>query len=72
VRYTVDEALCAGHGLCFVTAPRVFEPDEDGLNRDAGRTVEVGDEHLAVVESAARVCPEQAIHVLAAEGAHAG
>lgn len=66
MRYTVDEALCAGHGQCFLTAPGVFEPDDDGLNRDAGRIVETDDAHLDQVEAASRTCPEQAIRVLSA------
>lgn len=69
MRYTVDEALCAGHGQCFLTAPEVFTPDTDGLNSDAGRTVEVEDAYRARVEAAAGTCPEQAIRVLSA--AHA-
>jgi ferredoxin len=64
VRYTVDTALCAGHGLCFRSAPGVFTPDDDGFNSDVGRTVEVGDTHLSDVQNAARTCPEQAIRVL--------
>ena len=64
MRYTVDEALCAGHGQCFLTAPDVFAPDEDGLNRDAGKVVEADDAQLSRVEAAARTCPEQAIRVL--------
>jgi ferredoxin len=64
VRYTVDQALCAGHGQCFVLAPEVFEPDDEGLNRDVGRTVEADDRHRRQVDWAARGCPEQAIRVL--------
>lgn len=64
MRYTVDQALCAGHGQCFLIAPDVFEPDDEGLNRDAGRTVDVDDGHLALLRRAARSCPEQAIRVL--------
>ena len=64
MRYTVDAALCAGHGMCFSTAPGVFVADDDGFNRDVGRTVEVDDAQAAVVGLAARTCPEQAIRVL--------
>lgn len=64
MRYTVDEALCAGHGSCFLTAPAVMAPDEEGFNRASGQVLEVGDEHLAAVEAASRSCPEQAIRVL--------
>lgn len=64
MRYTVDEALCAGHGQCFLIAPGIMEPDDDGLNRAAGQVVEFDAARLADVESASRRCPEQAIHVL--------
>lgn len=66
MRYTVDIALCAGHGLCFRTAPDVFVPDDDGFNRDVGRTVEIDDAQLSAVQAASRSCPEQAIRVLTA------
>lgn len=65
MRYTVDQALCAGHGQCFAIAPDVFGPDDEGLNRDVGRTVEADDRYRRQVDSAARGCPEQAIRVLA-------
>lgn len=64
MRYTVDEALCAGHGSCFLTAPEVFGPDGEGFNRDSGKVVSTDDAHLASVEAASRSCPEQAIRVL--------
>lgn len=65
MRYTVDEALCAGHGQCFLTAPAVMHPDTDGFNRDTGRVIEVDEEWRSQLAAAARSCPEQAIHVVA-------
>ena len=64
MRYTVDAALCSGHGQCFVTAPDVFGPDDEGLNRDIGKTVEADDRHLPAAQAAARNCPDQAIRVM--------
>ena len=72
MRYTVDEALCAGHGQCFLLAPDVFEMDDDGLNRDVGRVVETDDAHLQDVTAAARSCPEQAIRVMSSTPAPSG
>jgi ferredoxin len=36
MKLVVDEALCAGHGLCYAHAPEVFQPDEEGYNKDVG------------------------------------
>jgi ferredoxin len=31
VRVAADRDLCIGAGLCFLTAPAVFDQDDDGL-----------------------------------------
>lgn len=64
MRYLVDEALCAGHGLCAAAAGSVFALDEDGYNRDTGRAVEVPAPLETLAGSGARACPEQAIRLL--------
>lgn len=60
MRVTVDTALCADHGQCIFSAPKVFHFD------DEGKLVwqPAPDESLRVsVEEAADVCPVQAIRV---------
>lgn len=63
MRFTVDAALCAGHGTCQAIAPDVFDIDDDGFNGDAGRTVDVAPEHESAAREGAGACPEQAIQV---------
>jgi ferredoxin len=58
---SVDRDLCVGHGRCYVFAPDVFEPDDEGYS-----TVLVAEpepRHYEAVHSAARNCPEQAVIV---------
>jgi ferredoxin len=61
VRVSTDQDLCIGAGRCQLTAPDVFEADDDGLvvvlhaNPDEARR---GD-----VEASARLCPAGAITI---------
>lgn len=59
----VDETRCEGHGLCEMTAPRVYELDEDGLVRL--QHGELPPELEAAAEAGARVCPVAALRVTA-------
>lgn len=60
----VDEALCAGHGRCAVTAPDIFELDDEGYCTLAGKgPVEFRDEQADDARDAERVCPEGAVRV---------
>jgi ferredoxin len=63
MKYAVDAALCCGHGQCFAVAPEVFSLDEDGLNQDIGRMIDVQPDLEHAVRDGARACPEQAIRV---------
>ena len=63
MKYVVDEALCAGHGLCFGLSPEVFGADEEGFNKDIGRTVEVPPHLEEAARRGARSCPESAIQL---------
>lgn len=65
MRYLVDEALCSGHGRCVAAAGSIFGLNDDGYNRDTGRTVEVPAELEAAARTGATACPEQAIRLLA-------
>lgn len=65
MKFSVDAALCSGHGQCYATSPQVFGADDDGFNRDSGRTVDVPPELEQAARDGAGVCPEQAIAILA-------
>lgn len=61
MRVVVDTMLCEGHGVCVLSAPEVFELDEDD-------TLTVLDEHpgpdlrKAVMDAEAS-CPKRAIRI---------
>ncbi|MFC0038942.1 ferredoxin [Actinomadura rayongensis] len=59
MRVTADRTVCVGAGLCALSAPEVFDQDDDGLvtvllpapaDEDAART-------------AANLCPSGAVRV---------
>ena len=61
MKVSVDQWLCAGHGLCEAAAPEVFEVSDDGL-------AEVLEESpkeplLTSARDAARACPAGAIQL---------
>jgi len=59
VEVRLDQERCQGHGRCYVLAPVVFEPDDDGRGLVVAVTVPPG-----LAESArlgADNCPEDAI-----------
>jgi ferredoxin len=60
VRAEIDRSACVGHGLCYSTAPHVFDDDEDGYGqvRHDGE-VAVADEPAA--RHGAAACPERAV-----------
>lgn len=66
MRYLVDPALCAGHGMCVSSAERVYTLDEDGFNAAAGRETDVPPGLEDDAEAGAAACPEQAIRILSA------
>ena len=63
IKVEIDRARCAGHGRCYVFAPEVFEPDDEGfaVTLDPAPAAR---EHDAVTK-AQRNCPEQAVIVTA-------
>lgn len=59
VRITIDSGVCIGSGQCALTAPAVFDQDDDGYG-----TVRPGKEDGAgdpLAREAVRACPVQAI-----------
>jgi ferredoxin len=64
MRVSVDLDVCQGHGVCHMTAPDVFELDEeDGHAIVQQDPVPAGQE--ADAQLAADSCPERAITVTA-------
>ena len=59
IKIDVDMTKCQHYGQCCFEAPTVFELDGDG--KLLVLTHEVGEELRDAVESAADVCPMQAI-----------
>ncbi|MDH3707909.1 MAG: ferredoxin [Acidimicrobiia bacterium] len=58
---SVDRSICTGHGRCYVLAPDVYEPDDDGYCVVIDATV--GDHLAEQALVGARNCPEDAITV---------
>ena len=61
MKYTVDLALCAGHGQCAATAPDVHTLDDEGFHSHAGQSIDVPAGQEAQALAGARACPESAI-----------
>jgi ferredoxin len=60
---TIDPTACAGHGLCYYTAPELVTADENGYGVIVGDGT-IPDSERAVAEQAVSLCPEQALHLL--------
>ncbi|WP_040919100.1 MULTISPECIES: ferredoxin [Saccharomonospora] len=58
---TIDYDRCGGHGLCALTAPEVFQMDDQGFTR---YVAEPADSERDNVIQAIPDCPVQAIRVL--------
>lgn len=61
MKVVVDLAKCQDHGQCVIAAPEVFAMDEN--SKLVVLQPEPDESLREVVEDAADVCPEQAIHV---------
>ncbi|MFJ4656970.1 ferredoxin [Nocardia sp. NPDC088792] len=59
MRVTADRNICIGAGLCALTAPGVFDQDDDGLV-ELLTPVPSEDDQPAVRE-AANICPSGAV-----------
>jgi len=61
MRVTADRNVCIGAGLCALTAPEVFDQDDEGLvtvqNADPD-----GDDQVAARE-AGNICPSGAVQI---------
>ncbi|MFJ3879014.1 ferredoxin [Streptomyces sp. NPDC090077] len=61
MRISVDRDVCIGAGQCVLTAPQVFEQDEDGFGGVRPGRADGGGSPL--VREAARACPVSAVTV---------
>lgn len=60
MKVSVDEDVCAGHGICLGLAPEVFDLDDDGYA--VVLVAEVPDEQVEAVRKAVQQCPTGAIN----------
>jgi len=65
IRIGVDRTICAGHGLCVMRAPEVYQLDDEGFCISDGNVVAADLRKQA--ELGALVCPEGAIKLETAE-----
>ncbi|MBO4237439.1 ferredoxin [Pseudonocardia tropica] len=61
MRVIVDKELCIGAGQCVVTAPDVFDQDDDGIVALLTDSPAEGDRDA--VKEAEHVCPARVISV---------
>ncbi len=62
MRVRVDHEKCTGHGRCYVLAPKVYEPDDEGSCVIPNERVSAA--WVDVARRAALNCPEDAIEIL--------
>ncbi|MER7988719.1 ferredoxin [Streptomyces noursei] len=58
MRITIDSDRCVGAGQCVLSAPQVFDQDEDGI---VSLLAAPGADEAAKVRIAAALCPSGAI-----------
>lgn len=62
MRVTADRDVCVGAGLCALTAPEVFDQDEDGVVTVLA--TEPGDGARGAAREAGALCPSGAVRVV--------
>ncbi len=62
MRVTADRDVCVGAGLCALTAPGIFDQDEDGLVAVLKNDPEGAAERSAA-RQAGNICPSGAVQV---------
>lgn len=60
----IDAVLCSGHGRCAKFAPDVYKLDDNGYERDRGKTLDIPASQEALARKGAKFCPEQAITIV--------
>lgn len=61
MRVTADRTVCVGAGMCALTAPEVFDQDDEGLVTVL--VSEPGEEDREAVRDAGALCPSGAVRV---------
>ena len=61
MRITIDEKLCSGQGRCYIRAPELLEPDDEGFVTLKGSSMEVPPGMEDAARRAENACPEDAI-----------
>ena len=61
MRVTADRNVCVGAGMCALTAPEVFDQDDDGIVTVLRPTPEDGEE--AAAREAGHLCPSGAVQI---------
>ncbi|MFE7118147.1 ferredoxin [Streptomyces sp. NPDC057654] len=62
MRVTADRDVCVGAGLCALTAPTVFDQDDDGLV-DVLKKEPEGAAELSAARQAGNICPSGAVRI---------
>ncbi|MEU6134781.1 ferredoxin [Nocardioides sp. NPDC047086] len=65
---SIDRELCKGHGRCYMSAPAVFDSDDEGFGVVVGEATTPGD--TAALERAVNNCPERAIAFASSVATH--
>lgn len=60
MRINADREVCCSSGMCALTAPDVFDQDDDD-GRVVVRVPEPGGEHEAAAREAVELCPSGAL-----------
>jgi ferredoxin len=61
MRIWIDRDACVGSGQCVMTAPELFDQDDDGIAFLAREDLAQGS--VAVLRSVEHACPSRAIHL---------
>ena len=62
MKLKIDAEACTGHGRCYVLAPEVFEPDDEG--HSVALVDDIPAALLDKAQLAAANCPESAISIV--------
>lgn len=65
---SIDRSLCKGHGRCYMSAPAVFDSDDEGFGVVVGEATTPSD--AAALERAVNNCPERAIALASSAATH--
>lgn len=64
MRVAADKETCQGHGRCYVLAPELFTPDDEGYCAERGSTVDMPTEQEENARMAVEACPEWALTIV--------